>query len=42
MELFDFIEKSPNAYFAVDTMAQELKKAGYERLNEKDSWKLKA
>lgn len=42
MELFDFIEKSPNAYFAVDTMAQELKKAGYERLNEKDRWKLKA
>ena len=42
MELFDYIEKSPNAYFAVDTMAQELKKAGYERLNEKNSWKLKA
>ena len=42
MELFDFIEKSPNAYFVVDTMAKELKKAGYERLDEKDTWKLKA
>ncbi len=41
MELFDFIKKSPNAYFAVDTMAAELKKAGFERLEEKDSWKIK-
>ena len=42
MKLFDFIEKSPNAYFAVDTMAKELKKAGFERLEEKDTWKLKS
>ncbi|MBP3754747.1 MAG: M18 family aminopeptidase [Lachnospiraceae bacterium] len=41
MELFDFIKSSPNAYFAVDTMAKELKTAGFTRLDEKDSWKIK-
>lgn len=41
MELFDFIKSSPNAYFAVDTMAKELKVAGFTRLDEKDSWKIK-
>jgi len=41
MELFDFIKSSPNAYFAVDTMAKELKAAGFTRLDEKDSWKIK-
>ena len=40
MELFDFIKSSPNAYFAVDTMAKELKAAGFTRLDEKDSWKV--
>ena len=42
MKLFDFIKKSPNAYFAVDTIAKELSAAGYERLDEKKSWKLKS
>ena len=41
MELFDFLSKSPNAYFAVDNMAKELKAAGFTRLYEKDAWKLK-
>lgn len=41
MELFDYIKASPNAYFAVDTMAKELKAAGFTRLDEKDAWKLK-
>ena len=41
MQLFDFIKSSPNAYFAVDTMASELKAAGFTRLDEKDSWKIK-
>ena len=41
MQLFDFIKSSPNAYFAVSTMAGELKAAGFTRLDEKDSWKIK-
>ena len=41
MKLFDFIKSSPNAYFAVNTMAEELKAAGFTRLDEKDAWKIK-
>ena len=41
MKLFDYISKSPNAYYAVSTMAEELKAAGFTRLDEKDSWKIK-
>ncbi len=41
MELFDFIKESPNAYFAVDTIAKELSAAGFKRLDEKEKWNLK-
>ena len=40
MELFDFIEKSPNPYFAVRNMAEIFTEAGYTALSEKDKWKL--
>ena len=38
--LFSFIEKSPTAFHAVDTMEQELRAAGYRQLLESDVWKL--
>ncbi len=41
-KLFDFIEKSPCAYFAVANMSERLDVAGYERLFEGQDWKLVA
>lgn len=40
-ELFSFIESSPTAFHAVDTMKQMLEAEGYELLLESSSWKLK-
>lgn len=39
-ELFSFIEKSPSAFHAVETMRQELEEAGYSQLLESESWVL--
>ena len=39
-ELFSFIEKSPSAFHAVETMRQELEEAGYHQLLESESWAL--
>ena len=38
--LFSFIEKSPTAFHAVNTMEQELRAVGYSQLLESDVWKL--
>jgi len=37
-ELFDFINASPTALHAVDTIAERLESAGYVRLRESDEW----
>lgn len=37
-ELFDFINASPTALHAVDTLADRLESAGYVRLREADEW----
>ncbi|MCR5451796.1 MAG: M18 family aminopeptidase [Lachnospiraceae bacterium] len=42
MELFDFIKRSPNPYFAVLTMKEELEKNGFSELFEGDEWHLDA
>ena len=39
-QLFAFIEKSPTAFHAVNTMAEELKTAGYRQLLESEEWNL--
>ena len=39
-ELFSFIENSPRAFHAVETMRQELENAGYHQLLESESWVL--
>ena len=39
-ELFSFIESSPSAFHAVETMRQELENAGYHQLLESESWVL--
>lgn len=39
-ELFDFIEKSPTAFHAVDVMKQMLDKEGYTQLLESEKWEL--
>ena len=41
-ELFDFIDRSPNSFFAAQNLAEELEGAGYERLFENESWNLEA
>jgi aspartyl aminopeptidase len=41
-ELLTFLDKSPNAFYAVANMAAELETAGFERLYEGNSWKLEA
>jgi aspartyl aminopeptidase len=41
-ELLTFLDKSPNAFYAVANMAAELETAGFERLYEGRSWKLEA
>lgn len=40
-ELFSFIESSPTAFHAVDTMRRILDAEGYEQLLESEPWKLK-
>lgn len=40
-ELFDFLDGSPNAFFAVSNMCSEYEKAGFERLYEGQKWQLK-
>lgn len=39
-KLFDFIEKSPTAFHAVETASAILDEAGFERLDENKVWKL--
>ena len=39
-ELLDFLDRSPNAFFAVHNMEQILENAGFTRLTECDSWDL--
>ncbi|MCI7304611.1 MAG: M18 family aminopeptidase [Clostridiales Family XIII bacterium] len=39
-QLFDFIEKSPSCFHAIDNMKRELTEHGFEELSEADSWKL--
>ena len=39
-QLFDFIEKSPSCFHAIDNMKKELTEHGFEELSEADSWKL--
>ena len=39
-ELLDFLDRSPVSFFAVRNMADELEKAGAERLREGDRWEL--
>ncbi|MBO4914871.1 MAG: M18 family aminopeptidase [Oscillospiraceae bacterium] len=41
-ELLQFIEQSPTAWHAADTVAKTLEKAGYTRLEEQDDWSLRA
>lgn len=41
-ELLDFLDHSPNAFFAVANMKAELEAAGFERLYEGELWKLSA
>lgn len=40
MTLFDFIENSPSAFHAINTIELELKKHGFTKLDEKDKWNL--
>ncbi len=39
-ELFDFIDRSPSAFHAVNTLSEMLTSVGYTRLYEGDSWNL--
>lgn len=39
-ELLDFLDSSPNAFFAVANMAKKLERAGFVRLSEGDIWTL--
>ena len=39
-ELLEFLDASPNAFFAVDNMAKKLKKSGFQRLYETEAWRL--
>ncbi|MGL5435224.1 MAG: M18 family aminopeptidase [Lachnospiraceae bacterium] len=41
-ELLDFLDRSPSSFHAVANMSKELDKAGFDRLMEGCSWKLKA
>ena len=41
-QLLDFIDASPNAFFAVKNMADEMSAAGMIRLYEGEKWELKA
>ena len=39
-ELMDFIDRSPTAYHAVENLCEMLRAQGFERLEERDMWKL--
>ncbi|MEE3481280.1 MAG: M18 family aminopeptidase [Lachnospiraceae bacterium] len=39
-ELFDFLEKSPTAYQAVDEITKRLEAAGFEKLHPTETWKV--
>ena len=41
-DLLDFIDNSPSPYHAVKTMVDRLTKSGFELLDEKQKWKVKA
>lgn len=41
-DLFDFIEKSPSQYHAIENQRQQLLSAGFTELLENEQWKLKA
>ena len=41
-KLMDFLDQSPNAFFAVENMKQALEKGGFKALYEGEAWKLKA
>ncbi|MCL2855670.1 MAG: M18 family aminopeptidase [Defluviitaleaceae bacterium] len=41
-KLLDYIYKSPTAYHATDNAVEELKKAGFTQLFEKDTWDMQA
>uniref|UniRef100_A0A7N0VEM2 Aspartyl aminopeptidase n=1 Tax=Kalanchoe fedtschenkoi TaxID=63787 RepID=A0A7N0VEM2_KALFE len=41
-ELIEFLNASPTAFHAVDEARKRLEAAGYERISEKDDWKLEA
>ncbi|KAF2727849.1 hypothetical protein EJ04DRAFT_581739 [Polyplosphaeria fusca] len=38
----DFMTNNPTVFHAVDAVARDLEKAGYEKLSERDDWELKA
>lgn len=38
-DLFSFLEKSPTAFHAIDTIRAELEENGYQELPEEMSWK---
>ena len=38
--LLDFIRRSPNGFFAVENIAEELTAAGFSELQEKDAWEI--
>lgn len=40
LELIDFLDKSPNNFFAIDTLKKELVDAGFAELNAGDSWQV--
>lgn len=40
--LFDFIDHSPTCFHAVANMEEELERAGYQQLSEKNIWQIKA
>ena len=40
-QLLDFIEKSPSCFHVIDHMKEELEKAGFQRLQEREHWDLK-
>uniref|UniRef100_A0A7N0RIU5 Aspartyl aminopeptidase n=1 Tax=Kalanchoe fedtschenkoi TaxID=63787 RepID=A0A7N0RIU5_KALFE len=41
-EIIDFLNGSPTAFHAVDKARKRLEAAGYERISEKDDWKIEA
>ena len=41
-KLLEFIEKSPSTYHLVENLRVELQKAGFEALDEKETWKIES